>query len=65
MELRFLKQKHEGMLTELDEIELVNCDRDSGYENGPYTVARLEDDGGITIVGKGPLSGYVAVIYLD
>lgn len=65
MELRFIEQRNQDQITELDEIELVNCQHDDGYENGPYTVARIEDDGGVTIVGKEHLSGYISIIYLS
>ena len=65
MKLRFIKQQVADSISVRDEIELVNCDRDSGYQNGPYTVASRDHDGSVTIAGKGALSGYIAVIQLD
>ena len=63
MELRFLQQRTKGAITVMDEVELVNCGReDGGYQNGEYTVADVEDDGAVTLVGKGRLSGYIAVV---
>ncbi|GEM_PF-5434955 len=64
MELRFIQQRIKDSITVLDEIELVNCDRNDGYESGNYTVADVEDSGAITLIGKGPLSGVIAVVNL-
>jgi hypothetical protein len=64
MELRFIQQRTKGAITVMDEVELVNCDRDDGYRNGPYTVADVEDDGAVTLIGRGHLSGNVAVVNL-
>jgi hypothetical protein len=64
MELRFIQQRTEGAITVFDQVELVNCDRDDGYQNGEYTVADVEDDGAVTLVGCGRLSGYIAVVNL-
>jgi len=64
MELRFIQQRTKDAITVLDEVELVNCECDDGYENGPYTVADVEDDGAVTLIGKGRLSGCIAVVNL-
>lgn len=64
MELRFINQRTEGAITTLDQVELVNCGRGDGYENGEYTVADVEEDGSVTLVGCGRLSGFIAVINL-
>jgi hypothetical protein len=65
MELRFIQQRTQGAITVFDEVELVNCDRDDGgYQNGEYTVADVEEDGAVTLVGKGRLSGHIAVVNL-
>jgi hypothetical protein len=64
MELRFIQQRTKDAITVMDEVELVNCDRDDGYQNGEYTVADVEDDGAVTLIGKGRLSGYIAVVNL-
>ena len=50
MELRFITQQIPGAISLRDEIELVNCD-DTGYTNGTYTVAQLEENGDVTIIG--------------
>jgi len=65
VEVRFIKQKIRDAITVTDKIELVNCDRDTGYSNGPYTVIAIEDDGSVTIAGTGELSGMFAVIHLE
>jgi len=64
MELRFLNQQVPDAISVRDEIELVNCDRDSGYTNGTYTVAQLEENGDVTIVGhdNSPTASMIAVI---
>ena len=62
MELRFIQQRTGGAITIFDRVELVNCDRDDGYQNGEYIVADIEDDGAVTLIGKGRLSGYIAVV---
>jgi hypothetical protein len=64
MELRFIQQRTKGAITVMDKVELVNCDRDDGYQNGEYTVADIEGGGAVTLIGKGKLSGYVAVVNL-
>lgn len=63
MELRFISQQAQGAISVRDEIELVNCD-ESGYTNGQYTVAQLEENGDVTIIGKdnSPTAAIIAII---
>lgn len=64
MDMRFIQQRTPEKITTLDVIELCNCG-DAGYNPGEYTVADVEPEtGDVTLVGMGPLSGYVAVICL-
>jgi len=64
MELRFLKQQVPDSISVHDEIELVNCE--GGYVNGTYTVARLDENFDVTIVGhdNSPTASIIAVINL-
>ncbi len=64
MELQFITQRVPEHITQLDVIELINCEPGT-YQNGTYTVANVSDDGEITIVGTGELEGCIAVVQLD
>lgn len=60
MDIRFIRQRKPEHITVMDEIELYNCE--GGYMPGNYTVADVEPNGDVTLVGKGELSGVIAVI---
>lgn len=62
MDIRFIQQRKSEHITVMDEIELYNCE--GGYMPGEYTVADVEPNGDVTLVGRGRLSGVIAVICL-
>ena len=60
MDFRFIQQRTPGSITTLDVIELYNCT--DGYMPGNYTVADVEPNGDVTLIGNGELSGHIAMV---
>lgn len=63
MEIEFHQQKYPDHITVGDEVELYNCEEH--MMNGHYTVAIVEDDGEVTLVGKGRHEGTITTINMQ
>ncbi|WP_407305628.1 hypothetical protein [Acinetobacter sp.] len=62
MQIEFLKQKNEGMITTGDEIILWDCDED--MMNGPHHVAEIDEAGSVTLLGIRQNEGTVSTIFV-